>query len=346
MAYTSNFVLKIDNTKCGASDSSNFPMLFSGTYAGGAGISDLRVIGSGGVVTNSSGFDIVFTSDAAGNNLLSWEIESYTGTTGAVVFWIKIPTLTHAVNTVIYMWAGNAAITTFQGGSAGAAWDSSFAFVGHISTANPNLDSSLSPVAINSHTETSGTGQIDGCGLFSGSQFMAWNPVNKLKITPSITLSAWVMPTVTPSGLAVIGHGSFDYYLLIGEAHAGDIAFYNGAGWKNTVAGVGVTKNVWNHIAVTHDGTNDLFYLNGALVGTVADAGVLPTSNNALSVAVIQGGFSFYTGSIDEIHVASSIRSVDWLLSEYNNQFSPSIFYTLTPANIFVPMCGAFGIGI
>src|ERR1700676_541903 len=125
MPYTAHSSLAIDHTKAGASDSANFPVLVSGVYA------FLATVAHGGMVTSASGYDIVFTSDALGATLLNWEIDSYDPVTGTVNFWVKIPTLSHTVDTVIYMWYGNAAITTFQGGAAGVFWDSNFNPVYH-----------------------------------------------------------------------------------------------------------------------------------------------------------------------------------------------------------------------
>jgi hypothetical protein len=49
-----------------------------------------------------------------------WEIENYNSTTGAATIWVRVPTLSHTADTVIYMFFGNSGISSFQGGSAGA----------------------------------------------------------------------------------------------------------------------------------------------------------------------------------------------------------------------------------
>ena len=63
---------------------------------------------NGGLVQNVNGYDIVFSSAAAGANRLSFEREKYVAATGEVDFWVKIPTLSHTAGTAIYMWYGNA----------------------------------------------------------------------------------------------------------------------------------------------------------------------------------------------------------------------------------------------
>lgn len=70
--YASRRAVTIDHTKVPNTDQTNFPMLFSGTYP------YLATSGNGGGVTNSNGYDIIFTSDAAGASLLPFEQESST----------------------------------------------------------------------------------------------------------------------------------------------------------------------------------------------------------------------------------------------------------------------------
>jgi hypothetical protein len=66
-----------------------------------------------------------FSSDSAGLTPLSWEIDSYNATTGAVAFWVKIPTVSHTTDTVFYIWYGDATISTLQSTASGV-WDSNY----------------------------------------------------------------------------------------------------------------------------------------------------------------------------------------------------------------------------
>src|SRR5437660_4509790 len=111
--------ITIDHTKVPNTDQSNFPVLLTGTYA------YLATISNGGNVTSNNGYDIIFTSDAAGTTVLPYERESYNYFTGAVLFWVKAPTLSHTTDTVVYMFYGNGAVTTDQSNKTGV-WDSNY----------------------------------------------------------------------------------------------------------------------------------------------------------------------------------------------------------------------------
>src|SRR5437588_588456 len=69
--YSQRRSIVIDHTKVRNTDQVNFPLLISGTY------SYLASVANGGSVQNVNGYDIVFTSDCAGNQKLDHEVETY-----------------------------------------------------------------------------------------------------------------------------------------------------------------------------------------------------------------------------------------------------------------------------
>jgi len=112
----------------------NFPTLISGTWA------DFATTANGGRIINTCTqtvgnnatpvpCDLIFTSDAAGTQLLSWEFANWTPTTGAVNIWVNAPNL--ANGTVIYAWYGQPSVTTLQT-TPSSTWSSSFQAVYHM----------------------------------------------------------------------------------------------------------------------------------------------------------------------------------------------------------------------
>src|SRR5690349_18662985 len=95
--YSFRRSITIDHTKVPNTDQTNFPVLISGTY------SYLATTANGGDVTNANGYDIIFTSDAGGTSLLPFEQESYSASTGALNYWVQVPTVSHTTDTVIYI---------------------------------------------------------------------------------------------------------------------------------------------------------------------------------------------------------------------------------------------------
>lgn len=90
--YSYSHAITINHTKVPNTDQANFPVLISGTY------SYLATTGNGGNVTNANGYDVLFTSDTAGTTPLAFERESSNASTGAVNFWVKVPTAREVIS--------------------------------------------------------------------------------------------------------------------------------------------------------------------------------------------------------------------------------------------------------
>src|SRR5271157_471130 len=111
----------------------NFPNLISGTY------SQFADTGHGGYVSHTVTLngqtvpaDLIFTGDAMGATItLSWEIESWNNTTGAIVAWVQATRLAgsgSSYDTLIYAFAGNSGVTTYQC-TASATWSNGYGAV-------------------------------------------------------------------------------------------------------------------------------------------------------------------------------------------------------------------------
>jgi hypothetical protein len=102
--YAFERAIVINHSQVANADQSNFPVLISGTF------SDLATVANGGSVQSAQGYDIIFTSDSAGQTQLPFEQETYSAATGAINYWVQVPTLSHTIDTIIYMFYGNASV--------------------------------------------------------------------------------------------------------------------------------------------------------------------------------------------------------------------------------------------
>src|SRR5260370_21119231 len=156
--------ITIDHTKVPNTDQANFPVLISGTY------SYLATTANGGNVVNANGYDILFASDANGVNPLPFEQESYNPATGAIVYWVKLPTVSHTADTVFYLFYGNSSISADQSNKT-VVWDTNYKGVWHLPNGS-TLTSNDSTSNGNSRTVTGATatsGRMDGAASFRAS---------------------------------------------------------------------------------------------------------------------------------------------------------------------------------
>src|ERR1700730_14718862 len=96
LSWTNRKSIIVDHTKVsGSSSLNNFPMLFSVTDA------NLKTVGNGGSVGKSDGTDMLFTA-SDGVTKLNHELESYNASTGQVIAWVQLSSLSPTADTAIY----------------------------------------------------------------------------------------------------------------------------------------------------------------------------------------------------------------------------------------------------
>jgi hypothetical protein len=340
--------LTIDKTKVPNSNQTNFPVMacFNGAAApcnnAGLVVANLKTVGNGGKVTNSSGFDIAFASDVGCTSLLNWEMEFYSATTGEVDAWVKLGTVSTSVNTVFYLCYANAAISTFQGNVNGT-WNSAFKGIWHWPNGSTVTDTDSTSNA-NNFTANAGVsasaGQIDGgitgttINSFPG-QPIAYNAgtSSTLALQAPLTFTSWVNRVSAVAGAIlskaddITAHGY--EFELCGVAGFPCYAYFNGAlqGFYTGTTGVGT--GAWHQVSMVWAAGNVRFYVDGAQTDSIVTAGgtITYSADSFLVGAQIQG--PVWVGFLDEIHVSNVDRGSDWIATEYNNQSAPTTFYTV-----------------
>lgn len=321
----------IDHTKVPNTDQANFPFTVSGTYTA------LKSIANGGTVTDIN--NMIFSTNSAGTSIMTFEIEYWNPVTGQIVARVKVPTLSHVSDNTIYLVYGALGYNAFQGGVVGAVYDANTQGVYHLSngTTLSAVDASTNAFNGTITGATATAGQLDGAAALSGTtQYISLG--NHLGLTGALTISAWVKPTDFSgfNGITSKTAGGaakpFDYYL---QASTGKPVLFVGDGSGNTsIIGTSApTAGAWNYIVVTFDPTTQTIthYLNGNLNGSSVGAGYPGGASGTDNTYIgTRGDFvTMFKGAIDDVIYSNSVRSGDWTKSIFNNQSSPSTFYSI-----------------
>ena len=323
--------ITIDHTKVSNTSQSNFAVLISRIDPA------LEYTANGGHVGESDGGDILFTS-SDGTTKLSHEIEKYVPSTGELVAWVKVPTLSTTADTIIYMYYGNPSCADQW--NINGTWDSTFNGIWHLkedpsgtapqmkdSTANGN--NGTSDVSMTGANQVAG--KIDGSLSFNGtSNYVQANDSASLRIGSAITVSAWIYPYSVAAGshriISKWTPGNQEYILYLSGAQIG-VGVKTGSG---VTTGANLVANTWYHIEMVWSGSTTIaVYKNGTFLQNVTiTTGTTGTSGPLVLAKHGSTSSEYFNGIIDECRVSMTSRSADWIKTEYNNQNSPSTFYS------------------
>jgi hypothetical protein len=334
MAFSYKASITIDHNKVGTvnnTDQTNFPVLVSGTYDGTAGAPNLKSAGNSGHVQNGNGYDIYFYSDSGLTTRIPAERETYNASTGAVLFWVNVSTVSHTSDTVIYVGYGDSGISTDPNSDAtygkNAVWDSSYKEVLHLpdgsslsvndSTSNANNGSS--------NTAAATTGQIDGGSAHNGGSF--FTPQLNVFQSNNFSIDFWFKSndTSVSNNYIMINYNAGPQNAIIYEYVDNQIEFfansYTGSDPRPNTQ-INITDTNWHHIVYQYDGTNWEAFKDGVQI-------MAQTRTFNLTPELTTWEWVTANHNLDELRVSNAKRSADWITTEYNNESSPSTFYTM-----------------
>jgi len=167
------------------------------------------------------------------------------------------------------------------------------------------------------------------------------SPAASLKISSSITLSAWARPSSLNSFWNVVvgrqyGASWQDSWTLGFSANTPSFQLDPNAG---TVSGGGATIGQWVYLAGVRTGSSLILYVNGREVSRLGryyqnapidDNEVTFGAEDNGSTSHPDGMSEFFAGTIDEVRISAVGRSADWIRLCYENQRPSSTLLTVT----------------
>ncbi|MGD9036657.1 MAG: DUF2341 domain-containing protein, partial [Syntrophobacterales bacterium] len=352
--------LTIDASRV-AGDLTNFPVLINTTDADW-----MEDDSYGGHVAQTDGGDIMFTA-ADGVTKLDHEIEKYEPSTGELVAWVEVRSLSGSSNTNIYIYYGNTSIAEAENQwNAIGVWDSNYRGVWHIGEGgtgtrfdSTHYDNDLTPSGYegdeaNSNAKIDGADDFDGGDVISGAgDYLEADDSSSLTIPGSFTVSAWIntddlpssgdLRSVVAKGLPSDSSGENHNYGIMLEndlnatGDAIEVYYEPSTGWGDVVAAYWETSlntGQWYHVVGVHDADADTLTLvvNGVQRAQNISATATPDTGSApLRIADVNivWATNGFNGQIDEVRVSNVPRSLEWIQTEFNNQKAPAAFYTV-----------------
>src|SRR6266705_3801234 len=240
---------------------------------------------------------------------------------------------------------GNSSITTDQSNQT-AVWDANYKGVWHLPNGTSLTANDSTSNGVNGTITSTGaaTGQIDGSGSFDGSSSkIDMGNASALDGMTALTISVWIKPTSLTGanriltkwmGSILVGTklGAGDVLRLAVQKTGGGLSIFDSP--TSTL-----TTGNWQHLVVTWSQPNTVTISVNGTAKTVTITQDQNVTGIGPSSTVVQIGYSTdgagnnFDGLIDEVRMSNVVRSADWTKTEYNNQSSPSTFYTVSSAN-------------
>lgn len=324
----------LNTTSLGISSNlTNFPALLS--------IQDNNLIISGTCTDkvyypNGPDYDFAFVDPTTGNEMY-YQVVSYNQTTGTLLVWVQIPTLTHSANQNIEFFYGSSSPgTTHNTAFYENTWASDYKGVFHFDESS--YTGSVTDATSNGHTGTTSsmtssnlvTGKIGTAYSFNGSSSkISFGAIN---ITGSFTLSAWIklsainidQKVMTNQGAAGSSTGGYKLGVFSNNEPESESGTAINRGSSPTPPALATGS--WHYVQTVFNGSSLSTYVDGSQY-EIYTTTTAPSSTNPFYIGVGEGGNQYYfNGTIDEARVSNTAKSSDWIKAEYVNQDSPASF--------------------
>ncbi|MDK2907943.1 MAG: hypothetical protein PWQ87_401, partial [Candidatus Woesearchaeota archaeon] len=160
-----------------------------------------------------------------------------------------------------------------------------------------------------------------GCYQFDGNDYIRVPSSNNLKITTSLTLSAWIKTTVSNGWMIDTQVGPSRGYRLGVEGNVVEFGIYGGdlgAGYSELNGNTILNDGAWHYVVGTwdHETGNMFIYVDGKLDGTDTQS-AMAVSNQDLYIGVADVTSGYFNGLIDEVQIYNYALSPEQIYSNY-----------------------------
>ncbi|MGB6354271.1 MAG: DUF2341 domain-containing protein [Steroidobacteraceae bacterium] len=239
---------------------------------------------------------------------LKFWIERFDSVNELAVLWVQVPSVLPGTDkNVIYVYAGNdkAASDTGGAGTAAAVADAATLAAFHFSEKDGLAADQTGAIKATAATAIEANGLIGQSARLAGAPIV-WPANDKLKLASGapFTLSLWVRPDTAAGTLYAQGP-------LVLALAAGKLTAKIGS---LTLDGGDIAAATWSQIVMTLASGKLTLYVNGVQAGQ----GDVPNPGPAIEGEIRAG--EGYQGLIDELDLAGTARSADWIKLAYAAQ--------------------------
>ena len=300
----------------------------------------------------SAGQDVRFSKPNGTH--FNYQIERWNSANSTAEIWVKVDTV-WGYNDAQYIWMYWGKSNAADSSSGSSVFDTANGFAGvwHLGEGSGNaFDATFNGITDTAkgsikYQETGGIGYSDSLSG-TASYFKAGNAYNTLlnmSARKKVTLSAWVNragnvaagATEAISGKYAWNGVNYREY-QIGNNSGNGFEFFissDGTSANETILNSGVipVNGTWYFVTGVMDGTNMTIFVNGAQKAQVGKTAISATTNAPFKIGMSDddngSNRQYWNGQIDEVIVADTNRSADWIALCYQTQKANQTTVTL-----------------
>jgi biopolymer transport protein ExbB len=244
---------------------------------------------------------------------LKYHFEKFDPVNELAVIWVNLPKV-DPKDKEAYFWlySGNekATVTADPKGTFDEAAVADF----HFAEKSLLLDSSVSSLTAIGDVGVQKSALLGEAAVFNG------KPINIVAVKlggHGFTWSAWVKPASIPQQGVLFSHGD-----TVIKIDGNKLSFAAG---KTSMSGGEIKPGAWQHLAVTIASGGATLYVNGGAVGS--GSATMAETQSAIDVG------TDYNGELDELQLANTPRSADWIKLAASGQSAEGQLITVQAAD-------------
>jgi len=293
----------------------NFPVLVNITDA------DLRDD------AQNDGDDIAFVLWGDNSTKLNHEIEFFNGTTGELVAWVNVTSLSSSVDTKIWIYYGNSTCSSQE--NIPGVWDSDYVGVWHLDETSGTTiyDSTLYGLngTANSQITLNQAGKIGRSVDVSPSTGSIDSDVSLPATYSTWTVEGWLQLDSTP-GWGDLWADSAGGELYPGQIWGGGTFGCYNSNQLQTTSTFPEDGTTWTYVTSKCDGSDTFVYWNGVQENSNSQQ---RTISGSWSIGDRTSSGEEMDGRVDEVRVSKIARNSSWIKTSYNAMYSPETFLSV-----------------
>lgn len=252
---------------------------------------------------------------------LAFHVESWDPTAGMAFIWVKVPVLAPGTSETIFLYYGNPQAKAAS--DPGATYDVNQVLAYHFANL-PATDATSYGNQFTEATALANPASVIGAGIrFDGAERLQLAASSTVRLLPDrgLTISAWVSIPESPQGDAVLvelADPAGPFVRLGIDGLAPYVRVNDGVAAVETDRSASLLPGSWGLVTAVISTNRVTLYLDGREVSGVDSQ--FAETGGTLTVGASAAGDSYFTGQLDELAIANTARSADWIKARFANQ--------------------------